>query len=86
MSRALRDVHQQTGAKLCGLSAMPDVMAFTVDHDAMKDLELFILGTDGVWDGLRNQTAITLSWALPGCTVNKTCFGRGGGRTEKIKA
>ena len=59
VSRALGDVHQQTGAKLCGLSAIPDVMAFTVDDDAMKDLEFLIVGTDGVWDGLRIQTAIT---------------------------
>ena len=64
VSRALGDVHQQTGAKLCGLSAIPDVMAFTVDDDAMKDLEFLIVGTDGVWDGLRNQTAVTTVTAV----------------------
>ena len=60
VSRALGDVHQETGAKLAGLTADPDVIAFTLDDHEMKDLEFVILATDGIWDGLRNQTAVSI--------------------------
>ena len=55
VSRALGDIVDKTGQKILGLSNTPEVTSIQVK----KTTEFVILATDGVWDGLREQLAIT---------------------------
>ena len=55
VSRALGDIVDKTGQKILGLSNTPEVTRIEVK----KTTEFVILATDGVWDGLREQLAIT---------------------------
>mmetsp|Transcript_40547 Transcript_40547/g.84572 ORF Transcript_40547/g.84572 Transcript_40547/m.84572 type:complete len:308 (+) Transcript_40547:17-940(+) len=55
VSRALGDIVDNTGQKILGLSNAPEVTSIEVK----KTTEFVILGTDGIWDGLREQIAVT---------------------------
>ena len=55
VSRAFGDIVDKTGKKIHGLSSTPEVTIITVKPTT----EFVILATDGVWDGLREQLAVT---------------------------
>ncbi|CAE6919689.1 unnamed protein product [Symbiodinium sp. CCMP2592] len=55
VSRALGDIVDKTGHKILGLSNTPEVTSLEVK----KTTEFVILATDGIWDGLREQLAVT---------------------------
>ncbi|CAE7916089.1 unnamed protein product, partial [Symbiodinium necroappetens] len=55
VSRAFGDVAGETGKKVPGLICTPEVFVVSVKDTT----EFVLLATDGIWDGLRDQTAIT---------------------------
>ncbi|CAE7303187.1 unnamed protein product [Symbiodinium sp. CCMP2456] len=55
VSRAFGDITAQTGHKIQGLMCTPEVTVVEVKETT----EFLILGTDGIWDGVQDQTAIT---------------------------
>ena len=55
VSRAFGDVAGETGKKVPGLICTPEVFVVNVKDTT----EFVLLATDGIWDGLRDQTAIT---------------------------
>ncbi|CAE7899283.1 unnamed protein product [Symbiodinium sp. KB8] len=55
VSRALGDLTGKTGHKIRGLMCTPDVTIIEVKDTT----EFLILATDGIWDGIQDQTATT---------------------------
>ena len=55
VSRAFGDITGKTGDKIRGLMCTPEVTIINVKETT----EFLILATDGIWDGIQDQTAIT---------------------------
>ena len=80
--RELANCQTPGGAEL---DAMTQVQRFV--HQRLVSAAWIPIARMLITLGQRPETAADLlSWALPGCAVNKTCFGRGEGESEKIKA
>merc|ERR1711934_465944 len=57
VSRAIGDIDKNTGEKLVGLTADPEVTVC----DIGPGLEFIILATDGIWDVLKPEQAISVT-------------------------
>ena len=57
VSRALGNIHYESGKKVEGVISEPDVFKIAVD----EEVDFLILASDGIWDPLKDQFAVTLS-------------------------
>ena len=55
VTRAFGDLDGETGQKLAGLICTPEVTILEISDDT----EFLLLASDGIWDGIRDQLALT---------------------------
>ncbi|CAE7719075.1 unnamed protein product [Symbiodinium sp. CCMP2592] len=55
VTRAFGDLDGETGQKLAGLISTPEVAILEISDDT----EFVLIASDGIWDGLRDQLALT---------------------------